>query len=300
MSQLSIIIPHHNCSVMLERMLKTIPQTDFYQTIVVDDHSTDDEYSALERIQKKYNIELYRNEGKCAGGARNTGLKHVVCDWVLFLDADDFVVPEFDQLIKKHIESDVDIVYFNVSSCYSDTLEPAYRHEHVASLYTRYKINGDENLFRCCYLSPVAKLVRMDLVNKYNIKYEEIPAGNDMWFSANTGVLADKIEIDESVLYMITVSAGSTTTTLSQDRFESRLQATLRTNNFLRAHGKSSYQISVLYFLGKANQFGISYFVHVVWSCIKAGANPFVGAKKLLHINKVLEDRQNKRFIVKK
>lgn len=293
MAKVSIVIPHHNSSTLIERLLKSIPQSDFYQTIVVDDHSTDLEYSALQELKKKYSFELYKNGGKYAGGARNTGLKYVLCEFVIFLDADDFVVLDFDSLIKKHINTTADVVYFNVSSCYSDTLEPAYRHEHIASLFSRYKCDGDEDLFRCCYLSPVAKLIRTDLVRRNNIQFEEIPAGNDMWFSANTGVLASKIEIDPSVLYMITVSEGSITTTLSKDNFESRLQATIKTNRFLCESAKNNYQISILYFLGKAYQFGFLYFIHVVAVCYKARVNPFVGAKKLFKINKVLQDRQN-------
>lgn len=300
MSELAIIIPHHNCSKMFERLLQTIPSFDYYQVIVVDDNSTEAEFNNVEALSKKYKFELYKNEGKCAGGARNTGLKHVQSPWVMFVDADDYLTPCFDDSIKRHIPSNCDIVFFSVTSCYDDTGEKAYRHSHVHSLFARYNDSKDDNVFRCCYLSPVAKMIKNSLIQKHNILFEEIPAGNDMWFSANTGVLADTIEADDSEIYMITVSKGSTTTTLSKDRFDSRFEATLRTNLFLRSHGKSKYQISVLYFIGKANQFGAKYLMHVLARCIKMGSNLTVGLGKLLHIKEVMQDRQNKKYTIVK
>jgi len=300
MAVVSIIIPHKNSSSLLERMLRSLPHSDYYQLIVVDDHSIEEELEAVEILSQRYTFELYSSEGYGAGAARNAAFNHIKCNWMTFLDADDYVLPEFDQEIRAHFDSEAEIVYFNLSSCYSDTFEPAYRDEHVASLFERYAKNGDENLFRCCYLTPYAKLIRTDFVKTNNIRFEEIMTGDDMWFSANTGVLAKKIEIVDRKIYMVTVSSGSQTTTLSKERFESLLQATLRTNKFLRSLGKANYQVSVLYFLGTAIQFGFGYLCHVVASCVKAGVNPFVGAKKLLHINKVLEDRQNKKFIVRK
>lgn len=152
--------------------------------------------------------------------------------------------------------------------------------------------------FKCCYTVPWGKMIRRSIVMNNDIRFDEVIAGNDMWFSVNTGLIANKVTYESVPLYCITVTSNSITTTLSKDRFESRFLVTLRVNNLLRKHHKARYQISVLYFLAKAYQFGIKYMFHVWWLCIKNKSNLFIGMHKLLHISHVIRDRQNKKLTV--
>lgn len=291
--KLSIIIPHHNSSLLLKRLLRSIPVSLNAQIVVVDDDSKEDEYKSVEKLRCEFDFELYKNEGRTAGGARNTGLKHAVGDWLIFADADDFFTKDMFSLVVSHTESCADVIFFNVNSQVNETGECASRDEHVKSLIMKYKLVGDEHYLRCMYLVPWGKMYRRSFVEEKGIRYEERIAGNDMWFAVRTGVEADKIEMDERELYVCTVSEGSITTTVSKERHEAKLQATLRTNNYLRTHGLGKYQVSVLFFIAKAKQFGMRYLFHVLNECRMNRSNLFVGFGKILHYKKVLEDRQN-------
>lgn len=55
-----------------------------------------------------------------------------------------------------------------------------------------------------------------------------------MWFAVRSGVEAKHISIIEKEIYVCTISTGSITTTLSQDRHEAKFQATLKTNDYLK------------------------------------------------------------------
>lgn len=69
----SIIIPHKDIVQLLVRCLKSIPDTEDFQVIVVDDNSknVNQIISAINGL-KRNNIELYlTKEGKGAGFARN-------------------------------------------------------------------------------------------------------------------------------------------------------------------------------------------------------------------------------------
>lgn len=291
--KLSIIIPHHNSSSLLKRLLKSIPISLNAQIIVVDDDSKEDEYKLVENLRSELEFELYKNEGRTAGGARNTGLKYAVGDWLIFADADDFFTKDMFALVASHIKSDIDVIFFNVNSQISETGKRAHRDAHIKSLIMKYKETSDERYLRCMYLVPWGKMYRRSFVEEKGIRYEERIAGNDMLFAVRTGVEADKIEIDERELYVCTVSEGSITTTVTKERHEAKLQATLKTNNYLRAHGCGKYQVSVLYFIAKAKQFGMRYLIHVLNECRKNRSNFFIGFGKILHYKKVLEDRQN-------
>lgn len=293
----SIIIPHKNSSQLLKRLLESIPQAVHAQVIVVDDNSSKEEISEIKKLHLKFNFEFYSNEGKTAGGARNTGLQHADGKWIIFADADDYFETGFLEQALKFQEADADIVYFPVTSRYSESGEPAYRGNHVNLLHEKFKATGNDDYLRCCHLAPWAKMIRKSLIIENNIRFEECVAGNDNWFSVNTGIQAKKVIVADNPIYCITVSSGSLTTTLSKERFEAKLQSSLRTNRYLRQHKKRRYQISVLYFLAGAYQFGVKYLLHVVSACFRMGANPFIGISKILHPFKALSNRQNKKYI---
>lgn len=294
MRDFTIIIPHKNSSVLLERLLLSLPSISA-EIVVVDDNSNSEEYSKIERMSLLYDFKLYENEGQYAGGARNTGLKYANGDWIIFADADDYFTNEATELIAKYQASDSDIVFFNVISRYSDSGEEAYRSEHIKMIISKADQEGNVDALRCCYTVPWGKMIKRKLIQDYSIAFDEVIAGNDMMFSVLCGLRAKKVCYDLGELYCVTVTFGSITTTLTEKRFESRFKVTLAVNNLLRKEGYSKYQISVLYFIAKSYQFGVKYVFHVIRECIKNRSNIFIGAQKLLKIGSVLRDRQNYR-----
>lgn len=292
----TIIIPHHNSSKLLKRLLLTIPESLKAQIIVVDDNSREEEYSHAERLKSVVSFDFYKNEGCTAGGARNTGLKYAIGEWLIFADSDDYFTSEMANLVETHVLSKADVIFFNVRSVVSETGDRAHRDSHIKNLIAKYKYSGDDNFVRCSYLVPWGKMYRRKFIEENNIRFEERTAGNDMWFALRSGVEASSVEIDSRELYVCTVSSGTITTTLSIDRHEDKFQATLKTNNYLRKHGLGKYQVSVLYFVAKAKQFGWGYLGHILMECVRNKSNFLIGAKKILQYKKVLQDRQNPIF----
>jgi glycosyltransferase involved in cell wall biosynthesis len=87
--------------------------------VVIDDASTDDSWAAISRYPGVRSIRLNRNVGVV--GARNAGLAEVHTEWVVFLDADDVLPPEYlDQLLEVAAEGDADVVYPGAIWTYRD------------------------------------------------------------------------------------------------------------------------------------------------------------------------------------
>ena len=118
--QLSIIVPVYNMeegnklSFCINSLLRqTIPE-DSYEIIAVDDHSDDRSFLILQEYEKKYpgRVRAFRlKENHHQGGAKNQGLSQAVGAWIGFLDADDWVSPDFcEKLLKKGEETGADIV----------------------------------------------------------------------------------------------------------------------------------------------------------------------------------------------
>lgn len=120
MKILSIIVPVYNMAAegKLDYCLKslvaqTLDPKDF-EIIAVDDCSTDNSYDILLDYSKKYPenfIALKSEVNHHQGGAKNIGLAVAQGEWLGFIDADDWIVPDYyERLIKKAEETGADMV----------------------------------------------------------------------------------------------------------------------------------------------------------------------------------------------
>lgn len=94
----SIIIPTFNRSDLLVEALDSVRRQPFqdYELIVVDDGSTDDTPSTLERYGRDWNgppLRIFRQENSGQGAARNLGIVRATGEYCLFLDSDDLLFP---------------------------------------------------------------------------------------------------------------------------------------------------------------------------------------------------------------
>ncbi|MBK8055092.1 MAG: glycosyltransferase family 2 protein [Saprospiraceae bacterium] len=111
--QVSVIIPVYNAAPFLDKCLQSAfdqPQTG--EVILIDDRSTDGSWEKCEAwVKKDKRVRLFRNEGiKGAGAARNVGLRNATCEYIAFLDADDYYLDgrfdEDDKIFRSYIHID--------------------------------------------------------------------------------------------------------------------------------------------------------------------------------------------------
>lgn len=97
MSRISIVIPCHNYGRFLGSALESVvAQHDpDWESIVVDDGSTDETRSVAEKWRAAHpaNIQWFAQRNAGPGAARNHGARMATGDWILFLDADDTLLP---------------------------------------------------------------------------------------------------------------------------------------------------------------------------------------------------------------
>ena len=237
----SIIIPHKDIPDLLMRCLRSIPMSEDIQVIVVDDNSADadtylDKYPELSRPYLEF---IRTTKGGGAGYARNIGLDHAKGEWLLFADADDFFVDNMYDIISMHVESDADVVYFQKQAVYSDNLNSkSDRSGYLDEIMDIYFKTGDELPLRTRYYVPWGKMIKKSLVEKHNIRFEEIRYSNDVFFSACVGCFAKKIEAIDMVLYVVTSREGSLhfATYSKPDELRIRAGAAFRYDCFLLQH----------------------------------------------------------------
>lgn len=91
---LSVIIPYFNMGKYIDECIKSVLKARVAETeiIIVDDGSTEkSSILALEEIEKRYPVKIFRNSNQGLALTRNFGAENASGDFIAFLDPDDTV-----------------------------------------------------------------------------------------------------------------------------------------------------------------------------------------------------------------
>lgn len=107
--RLSIIIPYYNTKKYTDELLRVLaPQrTKEVEIIIIDDGSDSCYFNELDGIK------TIRKKNGGASSARNRGLREAKGDYIVFIDSDDLVTPDYIEQVFKAIESEPDTVYIS-------------------------------------------------------------------------------------------------------------------------------------------------------------------------------------------
>ena len=120
-SLVSVIVPSYNHGLYLPDAVDSVlNQTHSnVEVIVVDDGSTDNTREAAARYGDRVRYEYQSNQGTAA--ARNAGLRLVSGDFVVFLDADDLLLPTMMEQSLKRFEAQPDAGVVHCGWIYAST-----------------------------------------------------------------------------------------------------------------------------------------------------------------------------------
>lgn len=247
MINFTIIIPHKNSPQLLQRCINSIPRRNDIQIIIVDDNSDIDivDFEHFPGINET-NIEVYfTKEGKGAGYARNFGLKKARGKWLLFADADDYYNNNFIQILDQFIDSTYDIIFFKVSSNIKGQYDRSLRNNKAIDQFQSGEIHLNELKF--LHWQPWNKMTSREFIIKHKIYFDEIPIGNDAFFSLKAAEITNNIHTINNEIYCNTFNKESITFRKSNfEREISLLDINLRINIFLRQHKLSKYQMRII------------------------------------------------------
>ncbi len=238
---IDIIIPHFNSVKKLIKLLSTIPENDLFKIYIIDDFSSESLVSLEEFIVKRNNVDLIKNEKNVGAGAcRNLGLKLSNSEWVMFADADDFFLKDFDEIIRdtilQTIDKDyIDLIFFTPISCNEDGNE-SNRHIHYENIVKKYVNDPSEvnalNL-RYKFVVPWSKMYRRSMIENNGIFFDEVSVANDVMFSTKCGLKAKEILCIDKIIYCVLKDSGSLTTMISKQKLSQRFDVFVSYNQFL-------------------------------------------------------------------
>ena len=297
----SIIVPVWRGAIkFLPKLFDSIPERDGIEIIVVDNSK---EPVSREEIKSDRNIIfLHSAPERHAGGSRNDGMDVAKGKWLLFADADDFFPPDAFDVYYSMLDTDSEIVYTGMGGIYEDTGEPSNRGDRYAKAVHDY-LSGNlpEIRLRLGFSSPCCKMVSHDLIERQNLRFDEVVASNDKFFSMLTGYYAKSITAVDKVTYIATVNRGSLTRRRDYAVSLSRFKVVLRCNQFLRKHGLSRYQGSIMLRYKEVCSHGLKAAYKATYLLCLYKQNPFIGYSRWINSYKGKRqlDAQESQYISK-
>ena len=284
----SIIIPHKNSPDLLRRCLKSIPRRNDLQIIIVDDNS-DDKIVDLSNFPG-YGEEcveiVYTKDGKGAGYARNQGLEVVKGKWILFVDADDFLLGDIFEKLDSYLYSDEDIIYFHLSDK-NNILEvpPSYqdvidynRGEHYNKVLTHPASD-----IPYLHNVPVGKMIKYEIIRENKIMFDEIRYANDVMFFTKLAYCIKSVAISNKYLYCISKPTHNNLTSKKDfNSAKNRIDVSLRRNSFVKKHGYGYLMDPPLMMIWQYRSLKIKHIIYLLLMVYKSDSSIFWGLSKFV------------------
>lgn len=202
--KVSVIVPVYNASAYLEEMLRSLMgQTlEEIEMICVDDGSTDCSMEVLERLRAEDpRIQIFHQENRGAGPARNFGFSKACGEYVVFLDADDFFeLTMLEKIYRKGNANEADVVLFGACRYDNRTGKtenaPRYLWKKLIpelAVFSRKDMNGE--LFGLTTPAPWTKAFRRQFIIDEKLSFQELPNSNDVFFVLVAMAAAERISV---------------------------------------------------------------------------------------------------------
>lgn len=223
--KVSVIVPIYNSEQYLKHCLDCILNQTLkeIEIICVDDGSTDSSPNILKEYQEKDNrIIALHQQNQFAGMARNAGKAKASGEYLVFWDSDDYFYPEaLAKMYVQCVKDDADICVCNANQYLENMQIETSATGYINQKYLPHEIpfnrhTNPDYILNFTTAVPWNKMFRHTFIKKYNLNFQSVRSGNDIYFVINALCLASRITIvDEPLVCYRTNQTNSLIGTLS-------------------------------------------------------------------------------------
>ena len=219
--RVSIIIPCYNALLYLERCLNSVlNQTiglDRLEIICVDDASTDDTLQVLREVQarvpRSMKVIACKENGR-QGRARNIGIRHATAEYVMFLDADDWLdASTCEEMLAVAEQTNVELVAggFQRETVDGHILKTeGYSGEAFVAHYVKTTEDRKTLMQHGLHSNVVCKLYRREIFDRYDLFFPEGITYEDNFFGPLLRYVIESYYILEKPFYHWIYNPSST------------------------------------------------------------------------------------------
>lgn len=200
---ISVVIPVYNAERYLQRCISSVQSQTYsnWEIVLVDDGSKDNSLKICQENAAIDNrIKVVHQSNKGPGEARNVGIAATTGDYVVFVDADDYIDKDYFQLLSKKAVGN-DVVFIDVQQRRIDG--SAGKNEYMSV----YKNSSLDDMVRSCMTGDfpwggVRKVASAKLIKDNDIKYSQARIGEEAVFTFRVLSSAQSFAfIDEKPVY---------------------------------------------------------------------------------------------------
>lgn len=261
-NKVSIIIPVYNVEKYLNDSINSAINQSYtnIEILIIDDGSKDNSRKICNAFsQKDKRIKVFHTENCGAGAARNIGLDIAKGDFIMFLDADDFLeLDAVEKMLNAIIAKNADFITADYINTYEDGTKWQVS-TFADSKELKLSINDPYETFFFMNSSTCNKIFKRNFLEKNNIKYVEGVKAEDAIFSTSCLIHSTRAYFMPILMYNYRQRKGdSASTNCSLQFFKSSNRAYREIyNNFKNSNNLSYYR----YYYAKTINFIIFKFI---------------------------------------
>lgn len=214
--KISAIVPVYNTEKLVGRCIESVLAQSFpdWELILVDDGSRDGSLEVLKAYEKNDSrIKVIHQENAGPGLARNRGIKEASGVYIVFIDSDDVIKPEYFEKLSKET---ADVVFIDINQVDEDF--HVLHEEHMSD----YQLFSKDDLIRGQMTGKilwggVRKAVKRDLLQKNRIEFTEHKVGEEAIYSFLLLHYADSCSFITGAVYEYVNRTGSQSDTKDDD-----------------------------------------------------------------------------------
>ena len=198
----SIVIPAYNAGAFISKTLDSVLSQTYkcFEVVIINDGSTDNTLNIIERYAQKDNrIRVFSQENGGVSAARNTALTKVKGDYIVYVDADDALLPNALEDMVSLADDDVDFVV----ASHNDVRFIKVPYVETPRIFTPEDIENEFIEFDAISWWPWAKLFKTSIILDNNLKYDETAVfGEDHIFNLIYGKhIKNKVVVTDKIVY---------------------------------------------------------------------------------------------------
>ena len=249
--KLSVIVPVYNCDKHLPKCIDSILSQSFkdFELILVNDGSKDNSLRVCElNAEKDSRVKVINKANGGVSAARNEGLSKACGEYIVFIDADDYVGENFFKTAYETItKNSADLYISGHSKDFYKENQISFSEVYTVcepKKYTRRSLLSNWGMtFAHHYLfAPWAKFYKNSIIKENNIKFDHsLSLGEDLVYNIDYLKCIDSIYFDNKYFYHYCVrSENSLFTKFHGDYYESHLKMHNAIKALIEVNGCSS------------------------------------------------------------
>ena len=247
---ISVVIPVYNVEKYLERCVNSLTEQTYknLEIILVNDGSHDNSGKICDELaEKDERIRVFHKENGGPSESRNLGIENSTGEYIVFLDSDDYILPEcIETLYKDLVDHDADISCCNYFEVYD--LDRVTSFDENESLTDIKILTGRESSYdsigdgRWNYMVVWGKIFKADIVKKYKFPVGRIH--EDAAITCNYFYPCNKITISSKKLYAHYLNREGIMQTISEKRRIDEPWSMTERAKFYKEHNERELEIA--------------------------------------------------------